>query len=380
MSDTPRPPDHEVRLSVVVMSHPRRLDTARRLAARLGPSTRVVLDPEPLGPPSALRTALLAWRQCPDATTHHAVLQDDVLPVADAPHRMRQAAAEHPDTVLTFYANSISWNGAAARAAVLSGHTWLPPVRGEYFPTLAVVMPCALAHAFADYAERHEQSDDDEVLAQFLDKTRAPALLRGPSLVEHLDLPSLSGYDDDPIGHPDQYQSVRRSVCFPQQKSPPLSPAPLRELAAWPHFSQRRALLRLPSRLGRDRWQTQTRTAQLRLLGLRPDEHHALAEAAYEELEALPEPGRTARRFLRETALASIALGAVASRAAPDSAGPVRNALTDTAVSSLLDAGFGKKADVTRWQGSWEVLMDLAWKGIALGRARGIEAPPRPWT
>ncbi|MFD7732307.1 hypothetical protein ACFV6F_18200 [Kitasatospora phosalacinea] len=367
-----------VRLSSVVMAHPRRARAAEQLAARLGPDVRPVFDPDPDGPPSALRTALRAWEHCPGGVSHHAVFQDDVLPADDAPGLLREALARHPGTLLTCYANSISWNGAAARAALLAGHTWLPPVPDDYLPTLAVAMPCAAAHEFVRYARDSRESDDDEVLARFLRETGLPALLRAPSLVEHDDLPSLSGYDEDPVAHPDQYRVVRRSVCFSGAEPAGARPEPLTRLAAWPHFVQRRALLRMPSRLGRSRWQTRTRTSQLRVLGLAPGEHHATADAALERLDRLPEPRAGARRLLRELALTAVGLGAVVAAARPGP--PARGPLTDAAVSTCIEAGLGKKADVARWQDQWPVLLDLAWSGIALGAERGIAAEPGRWT
>lgn len=372
--------DPAYRLSTVVMCHPRRADMAYRLAGRLteltGTDARTVFDPDPDGPPSALRTAVQAWAYCDGTATHHAVFQDDIEPTGNLRVLLTRAVREHPDAVLTFYANSTSWNGAAGRAALLAGYTWVTPTSREYFPTLAVVMPCPVAHAFsAEAAERlaHKETDDDEVLVQFLLRTGTPALLRVPNLVQHGWSPSLSGYDSDPVHHPDQFGQIRRSVCFGEETAAVPVEAHLDTLPGWPHFSQRRALLCLPSRLGRARWQTQTRTNQLRVLGTTMEAVNREAESALAAIGTAPERPAAARRFVRELYLAGYGLGWVVAGIRGGGPVPERTPVHDAAVNSYLDAGLCKLSTAERWHPYREALLDLAWRALRHGYRGGAE-------
>jgi hypothetical protein len=355
---------------MVVMCHPRRAETAGRLASRLGRGTEQVFDPEPDAAPSALRTATRAWALCDGKSTHHAVVQDDIEPTANLWPLMESAIRTHPSAVLTFYANSISWNGASARAAVLTGHTWVPPVPGEYFPTLATVMPCPIAHSFAELAAAHlsrQETDDDEVLADFLAERGVPALLRCPNLVEHRDMPSLSGWDADPR-RPDMIGGVRRSVCFQPLTQVPAVESVLESPPAWAQFNQRRALLRMPSRLGRTRWQTQSRAAQLQVLGISGLRIQNLSDAWFEQLPSLPERRGTVRLLIRELYLAGYGLGWVVAGVRPqDLEPPGRSPANDAALSTLIESGLAKKAAVLRWREHWDALTEIVWAAFREG-------------
>jgi len=375
------------RLSMVVMCHPRRADMARELAASLGNGTELVFDPDPDGPPSALRTAARAWARCDRVSTHHAVVQDDIEPTANLWPLMDRAVRAQPSSVLTFYANSTSWNGAAARAAVLAGHTWVAPVGGEYFPTLATVMPCPVAHEFAELAAAHvarHETDDDEVLADYLAARGVAALLRGPNLVEHRGMPSLSGWDADPR-RPDMFGGVRRSVCYQPRTPVPEVESRLDWTPAWAQFNQRRALLRMPSRLGRARWQTQSRASQFRVLGITRADICRLADPWLRQLAPLPERPAAARRLVRELCLAGYGLGWVVASVSPDRPQPpVRTPVNDAALSTYIEAGLGKEVAVRRWRGQWDTLMTILWAAFREGydaassrihRERGVPVP-----
>jgi hypothetical protein len=358
------PVAHEI--TTVVMCHPRRSAVAARLAGRLtgllGHEVGTVVDPDPDGPPSALRTAARAWAYCDGRASHHAVVQDDVEPAANLGPLLARAVRERPGAVLAFYANSRGWNGAIGRVAALAGHTWATPTLDEYFPTLAVVMPCAVAHGYASLADERlasKESDDDEVLAQYLARTGTPGLLRVPNLVEHRGLPSLSGYDTDPFKARDQYQGIRRSVCFQAAAPAPAVESHLARLPAWPHFSQRRALLRPYGR------HTLTRAAQYRVLGVTAAEIHHRADAWFARLGPVPERRAAARRYLRELYLAGYGLGHVVASVA--AAEPDRTPAHEAAVGSYLESGLGKLSAEARWRPYWDVLMDTAWDALRAG-------------
>ncbi|WP_179199663.1 hypothetical protein [Streptomyces sp. NRRL B-24572] len=102
-------------LSSAVMTHPVRLAQAKELVARLGVD-HLVVDPDPDGPPSALRTALVAWAAADPGAGHHLVVQDDVDAPAEFLETVARAAARFPDEALVYYTNRHARNGAAALA------------------------------------------------------------------------------------------------------------------------------------------------------------------------------------------------------------------------------------------------------------------------
>src|SRR4051794_21448311 len=93
-----------VRLSAVVMTHPRRLAAARALAARHPDlDLRLVVDPRPDAPPNALRTARAAWKAVAAGATHHLVVQDDMLLADGIGALLTRAATALPGQVLSLF-------------------------------------------------------------------------------------------------------------------------------------------------------------------------------------------------------------------------------------------------------------------------------------
>jgi hypothetical protein len=151
-------------------------------------------------------------------------------------------------------------------------------------------------------------------------------------------------------------------VCFLRRAPVPAVESRLDAPPAWAQFSQRRALLRMPSRLGRTRWQTQSRAGQHRILGISWADVCGLADGWLGRLAPLPERPAAARRLVRELYLAGYGLGWVVGAVHPDRARPPqRCALHDAALGSYLESGLGKEIAVQRWRGHWDVLMELLW-------------------
>lgn len=349
-------------LSKAVMAHPRRTVSARRIAHGMGPDAEVCLDPQPDGPPRPLRTAVRAWRHCPAGSTHHLVVQDDVLLAADFITHVTDTVTARPDAVIALYANSTSWNGALARVALLAGYGWASPSPVDYFPTLALVMPCPVAHEFAGYAARalrHEQ-DDDEVLARFLRQTGHEALLRVPNLVEHDDQPSLVGYDT---------QGVRRSVAFLRPGfTEPVERGRVPRVLALAAFRQRRSFLRigLPRCSGRPSapllW-APGHHGRLALLHLSESSVRTAADTTLCELRefgALPERKTAVRRFLRELLIAGHGLGWAVAHVPAGTAAPAafQNPSARSVLRGYVEAGLGFHADVLRWERHMPGLID----------------------
>ncbi|MEU3416013.1 MULTISPECIES: hypothetical protein [unclassified Streptomyces] len=220
------------RIGIRIMAHPRRRHQAEAVLARLhGDDRCVVLDPEPDGPPSALRTAASAWDGPYGEASHRLVLQDDALPAAGFTDLVAEAVRSRPDDPIAFYSNWNHWNGSPVRLAALAGAGWAQAVPDEYVPSLAVVLPRALAAEFAAHARTLLAADappDDEALAAFLRRRGRALFISVPNLVEHGAGDSLVGNDN---------QGPRRSPCFADDTGGGRTgTATLGPLAFYPHF------------------------------------------------------------------------------------------------------------------------------------------------
>ncbi|GHJ47880.1 hypothetical protein Cs7R123_52220 [Catellatospora sp. TT07R-123] len=183
-----------VSLSAAVTAHPRRREAARALAASVpGLAFDVVEDPDPDGPPSALRAARLAWRLADPGATHRVLVQDDMRLADGFAALVRRAAAAQPESILCLFTEWGSRTSPAVRLAALAGAGWAP-LLDPYVPTTAVVLPTAVAHALAEFpAEPGEP--DDVLLLRFTRVHGLTPLVSCPNLVEHEVGESLVGND-----------------------------------------------------------------------------------------------------------------------------------------------------------------------------------------
>ncbi|MFG3159769.1 hypothetical protein ACGFY8_07790 [Streptomyces sp. NPDC048232] len=185
----------DLRLSTVIMAHPRRRAAAEALGeAHPALAARVVTDPEPQGPPSALRTARLAWRSVTADATHHLVLQDDAVLSPDFADTVAALAAARPRDSVSLFTEWGSRTANAVRAAALLGHAWAPVV-DDYLPSVALVLPAGLARGFEEYAAAKAAPDatDDVTLLDYLHDVGRVVPVAGP--VDHANPPSLVGND-----------------------------------------------------------------------------------------------------------------------------------------------------------------------------------------
>jgi hypothetical protein len=319
------------RISAAVMTHPSRLPRARELRDRhpeLG--LRIVADTE-AGRGHTLATARRAWGTAAPDATHHFVVQDDCLLCEDFAVRMRDAVAARPADALSFFAEWGSRTAGAVRLAALEGAAWAP-VLDIYMPTQAVVLPAAAARAFAGSDDDQDQPDD-VALARWLAARGVAAYVSVPNLVQHMDLPSLTG---------NSYQGPRLAVCFgPSEEFAPTSPAAPQP--DWlPHISYMRGESGCFSqpRLAETDWRVRPTTdflADRFGLGDQPS-------AAFADAMAALTPMASVRDYVGEVALSSIwltgyALGVLCAErslmAAKDPAGP----LVAAALASLAPGG-----------------------------------------
>ncbi|MEV5201181.1 hypothetical protein [Streptomyces sp. NPDC053720] len=188
------------------MTHPKRRAAAEKLALS-APSglLRVVMDPDPTGTPSVLRTALAAWSAIEDGATHQLVIQDDMVLSDSFFDRVRSAIEELPDSALALFALWDSRNGAAVRFGAMAGARWVGAVN-EYFPCVAIVLPRRVAEGFVAYGrQRLGGWPDDILMYRYLCANGVSRHVAVPNLAEHEDRGSISG---------NAFRGPRRSVCY----------------------------------------------------------------------------------------------------------------------------------------------------------------------
>lgn len=188
------------------MTHPRRVESARALVARAPRGAlSIVMDPDPSGPPSALRTALVAWSSIAETATHHLVVQDDMILSDTLFDRARQAIEAMPDAALALFCLWDSRNGAAVRLGALAGARWVPAVN-EYTPCAALILPKDVAAGYVDYARNcHGTWPEDILMQRYLRSAGVRTFIGVPNLAEHQDLSSLAG---------NAFRGPRLSACF----------------------------------------------------------------------------------------------------------------------------------------------------------------------
>ncbi|HCT77881.1 MAG TPA: hypothetical protein DGT23_15080 [Micromonosporaceae bacterium] len=179
-------------VSAVVMAHPRRLEAATALRDRHPElDMSIVTDPDPDGPPDALRTARRAWRSVPDHATHLLIVQDDMLLVDDIKDQVYAAAEAMPGQVLCFFTEWGSRSSHALRLATVEGADWVPVI-DPYIPTAAHMLPAGIARRLADYAG---EVPDDVLLLHFAKQEGMTPYISVPNLAQHTPVTSLMGND-----------------------------------------------------------------------------------------------------------------------------------------------------------------------------------------
>lgn len=193
-----------VRLSPVIMTHPRRLVMAKTLGAELGVPD-IVLDPEPHAAPNPLRTARVAWSAVADGATHHVVLQDDISASPEVLGQISAAVAQFPGAAIACYANWDTRNGELMRLAALAGVDWVRARHEEYVPVLALSLPEQVARAHPDGTARFDAKYDDSAMSYHLGEQGCPVYIPVPAPVEHIGDDSISDMN---------HHGIRRSAVF----------------------------------------------------------------------------------------------------------------------------------------------------------------------
>ncbi|ANW17095.1 hypothetical protein I3J09_02070 [Streptomyces clavuligerus] len=353
------------RISGAVMTHPQRLPAAEALARSAPPGAlRVVMDPDPGGRPSVLRTALAAWSSIEDGATHQLVVQDDMILSDTFFERVRDAVAERPDAALALFALWDSRNGAAVRFGALTGARWVRAV-GEYFPCVAIVLPRAVAAGYVAYGSRRLDAwPDDILMRQYLRTRGIPSYVSVPSLAEHDDRGSISG---------NAFRGPRRAVCFLPDDPADGERNSLEELRAVPFFKHgvAQCAVRVPGP-GPERWLHLESEDYLAGMGIHADSY----KSAKIELTEVPEP-----QTARGTWLTAFTMGFV-HRIEGRGDSVSQTPICAEALATIGPGGMSHHRGEERIAELREELAVIARAGLAAGLAAGAEreayeAPPR---
>ncbi|MFG1907344.1 hypothetical protein [Kribbella sp. NPDC048928] len=175
-----------MKISASIMAHPRRWERAEKLAANLPTlSPAVVLDPEPDGAPSAMRTAALAWDSA-GAEGYHLVLQDDTTLCVDFESRLGAVSTGDCDAV-SMFADWGSVNGQSVRIAAMHGRG-IAPIFQRSIPPQAMLMRADAAQEFARCcAEAIERGEtrDSKLMWEFCRARGLSVGISVPNLVQH---------------------------------------------------------------------------------------------------------------------------------------------------------------------------------------------------
>ncbi|MFE4975941.1 NAD-dependent epimerase/dehydratase family protein [Kitasatospora sp. NPDC056651] len=281
-----------VRLSGAVMTHPKRVEAATLIAETdTAGRVRVVTDPEPEGPPTALRSAALAWDSVAPDATHHLVLQDDVVLAEGFFAYAEQVAAAVPHEAVAFYAGWEGRTGAAVRLAALAGEQWTYAVE-EHTPCLALMLPARAARGYTGFAaERGVGWPYDVVMQRYLNSLEVPIRVAVPCTVDHSEVPSIAG---------NSTHGWREAALFTSRAVVP-STFDCTQFAVVPFYQYGDA--RTAVRHGKDaEWEYLETERYLRRLGL--------AEQSRTAFDAVP-PSSLSERIARPVWETAFAMGAV---------------------------------------------------------------------
>ena len=201
-----------MKLSIAIMSVPQRAEHVRTMVGRLGQQisaaratgldvvgTHVFVDSDRRGPWYSWRGAWETHR--PLGSTHHVVLQDDVLFCADLPATLWRMAEARPGEVISGFLPRKSVDTAVAKA-----RRWVRTRR--FLWAQCVMMPTQLGDEALRWIDAREETEaaaewrehDDVRLAAFLTARRLHVFVPVPHPVEHIgdELGSVMGHNFTP--------------------------------------------------------------------------------------------------------------------------------------------------------------------------------------
>lgn len=187
-------------MKVILATHPSRARAAAIRLGNLGVRFQYVLDPDPDGPPSAIRTYRRALEAAAANTGRPTlILQDDAIPHPQIARFAAVIADRHAGKLAALYVGSIH---ACRREMLLAhkrGRRFVNMPLRHFIPTVALVWPAGVAEQLLAWLDenprRPDRYQDDEVVKEWRvanGRSPVPAIGVIPSLVRHDNaMPSL---------------------------------------------------------------------------------------------------------------------------------------------------------------------------------------------
>lgn len=129
----------------------------------------------------------------PNDSTHHLVIQDDVLPCRGFLEHAGRALAAKPDRITAFYLGTnaiISYRQMLVAAG--QGYSWVEGHPASWVPALALAIPARFVPSLVEFDDGTHPVADDEVYGRWCRHHGLPWWATIPSLVDHDDnAPSL---------------------------------------------------------------------------------------------------------------------------------------------------------------------------------------------
>lgn len=187
-----------------IQHHPARAALLGSLLDRLSPlPTEVIIhSSDPPSPWAGYRLCLTDMPAC----SHLLVIQDDTAPCANFAPALEQIAATNPEDPVCLFLGPMPQGAVSlARRAMKRNWRYARLLPSPFVPLVAMLWPRHKAEAFMEWVESGVQLPghpnpraDDAVVAQWMKRTRQMIVVTVPSLVEHLDVPSVKGLRNAP--------------------------------------------------------------------------------------------------------------------------------------------------------------------------------------
>ena len=168
------------KLSITIMGHPDRSDLIEKIKDKLDdPRVNIALDTENLG---CWGNAKRAWEMADPNSTHHLVIQDDVMPCNNFIEGAEKALRFNPDKLVSFFSLY-----KIADKAEADNHSWFTSNKGW---GQALCMPSHWIPHYLEWCKENIQPDYPSCDARFSAFAMANNLKvwnTNPSLVEHIE-------------------------------------------------------------------------------------------------------------------------------------------------------------------------------------------------
>lgn len=186
-------------MKIILATHPTRARPAMRRLSNLGVRFSTVVDPDPGGAPSAIRTYRRALELAAECPASALIVQDDAIPHPQIARFAAVIADRHAGKLAALYVGSIH---ACRREMLLAhkrGRRFVNMPLRHFVPTVALIWPAGAPAQLLSWLDanprRPDRYQDDEVVKEWRvahSRTPMPAIGVIPSLVRHDNaMPSL---------------------------------------------------------------------------------------------------------------------------------------------------------------------------------------------